>query len=205
MKRIIVFFAVLFCIVSARAQVTISDRYYVNRAKAEIKAEEAAKETKVIVVGAKEGILSYVIRDGKRIDYQPKAVDREEPEEYVWYIPLSFELPKEEAKQEEAKVDENAFAKLLQELYADGWSMVMSYGTSSGEVYIFEKRVAKAKQKQKAVSNEAAFCLLYFRLEWSNNHHHLFAFKLGFGFQFANRIQIIKQAHQDSSAHIIGT
>lgn len=149
MKRIIVFFAVLFCIVSARAQVTISDRYYVNRAKAEIKAEEAAKETKVIVVGAKEGILSYVIRDGKRIDYQPKAVDREEPEEYVWYIPLSFELPKEEAKQEEAKVDENAFAKLLQELYADGWSMVMSYGTSSGEVYIFEKRVAKAKSRLK--------------------------------------------------------
>lgn len=149
MKRIIVFFAVLFCIVSARAQVTISDRYYVNRAKAEIKAEEAAKETKVIVVGAKEGILSYVIRDGKRIDYQPKAVDREEPEEYVWYIPLSFELPKEEAKQEEAKVDENAFAKLLQELYADGWMMVMSYGSSSGEIYIFEKKFTKAKSRLK--------------------------------------------------------
>lgn len=149
MKRIIVFFAVLFCIVSARAQVTISDRYYVNRAKAEIKAEEAAKETKVIVVGAKEGILSYVVRDGKRTDYKPKVVVKEEPKEYVWYIPLSFELPKEEAKQEEAKVDENAFAKLLQELYADGWSMVMSYGTSSGEVYIFEKRVAKAKSRLK--------------------------------------------------------
>lgn len=149
MKRIIVFFAVLFCIVSARAQVTISDRYYVNRAKAEIKAEEAAKKTKVIVVGAKEGILSYVVRDGKRIDYQPKVVDREEPEEYVWYVPLSFELPKEEAKQEEAKVDENAFAKLLQELYADGWSMVFSYGCTDGEVYVFEKRVAKAKSRLK--------------------------------------------------------
>lgn len=149
MKRIIVFFAVLFCIVSARAQVTISDRYYVNRAKAEIKAEEAAKETKVIVVGAKEGILSYVVRDGKRIDYQPKAVDREEPKEYVWYVPLSFELPEEEAKQEEAKVDENAFAKLLQELYADGWMMVMSYGSSSGEIYIFEKKFTKAKSRLK--------------------------------------------------------
>ena len=148
MRKIIVLLAMLFCIVGVKAQVTISDRYYVNRAKAEIKAEEAAKETKAIIVGAKEGILSYVIRDGKRTDYRPRILPREEPEEYVWYVPLSFELPKSEApKLLEPEVDENAFAKLLQELYADGWTMVMSYGSPSGEIYIFEKRVAKAKSR----------------------------------------------------------
>ena len=149
MRKIIVLFAMLFGVVNAEAQATISERYYVNRAKAELKAEEAAKETKVIVVGAKEGILSYVVRDGKRTDYKPKVVVKEEPKEYVWYVPLSFDLSKEEAKQEEAKVDENAFAKLLQELYADGWMMVMSYGSSSGEIYIFEKKFTKAKSRLK--------------------------------------------------------
>lgn len=150
MRKIIVLFAMLFGVVNAEAQATISERYYVNRAKAELKAEEAAKETKVIVVGAKEGILSYVVRDGKRTDYKPKVVVKEEPKEYVWYIPLAFEKPKDMvSKPVEPKVDENAFAKLLQELCADGWTMVFSYGTSSGEVYIFEKRVAKAKSRLK--------------------------------------------------------
>ena len=150
MRKIIVLLTMLFCIAGVKAQVTISDRYYVNRAKAEIKAEEAAKETKAIIVGAKEGILSYVIRDGKRTDYRPRILPREEPEEYVWYVPLSFELPKSEApKLLEPEVDENAFAKLLQELYADGWTMVMSYGSSSGEIYIFEKRFTKAKIRLK--------------------------------------------------------
>ncbi len=150
MRKIIVLFAALFYVVSAEAQISISERYYVNRAKAELKAEEAAKETKVIVVGAKEGILSYVVRDGKRTDYRPKEVPKEKVKEYVWYAPLSLELAKDDVSRPEApKFNENAFAELLQELYADGWTMVMSYGSSSGEIYIFLKRVAKAKSRLK--------------------------------------------------------
>lgn len=140
----------LLSVVGARAQFTVSERYYVNKAKAELKAEEDAKETKVIVVGAKKGILSYVIRDGKRTDYLLDVVPKAKPKEYSYLVWKMFEFPKNKVSTpEEPKVDEDAFAELLQELYADGWSMVMSYGTSSGEVYIFEKRVAKAKSRLK--------------------------------------------------------
>ncbi len=150
MKRIIVFFAVFFCIVSAKAQISISDRYYINRAKAEIKAEEAAKETKVVIIGAREGILSYVVRDGKRVDYEPEVVFEEKVRERIWRAPFTSRLPKEKVSTpENPMVDENAFASMVEGLYADGWTMAFSYGTSSGEVYIFEKRVAKAKSRLK--------------------------------------------------------
>ena len=94
------------------------------------------KTKQVIIAGTKDGVLSYLIRDGKRQSFVQK--------EKIWnpwcyFVKDTLDVRIPLYKSEEETVDENSFAKLLQELSSDGWILEMCSKDETGEVYVFEK------------------------------------------------------------------
>ena len=96
------------------------------------------KTKQIIIAGTKDGVLSYLIRDGKRQSFVTEKVSwRQWPLFFQDTVDVKIPLYKPEERTE--KPDENAFAELLQELYADGWLLESCLKDENGEIYIFEK------------------------------------------------------------------
>ena len=59
----------MMCFAFAQAQISLPESYYVNKAKAQLKAASDKKGREAVVVAVKDGCLYYVIRDGVKTDY----------------------------------------------------------------------------------------------------------------------------------------
>lgn len=144
MKKLLLALCFLLGSLSAFAQISIPDSYYINRAKKQLEAEEAKKERKIIVIGTRDGCLSYVIRDGRRQSFARKAEPKAEP--YRWWCaqtsdyigPLRLPEP-QPVTTPEPKRDENDFALLLEELSRQRWIIISVSGNSDSSVYVLEK------------------------------------------------------------------
>lgn len=142
MKKTLLAFGLLFVCFGARAQFSIPDSYYINRAKKQLEAEEAGKVRRLTVVGTVEGRLSYVIRDGKRTTYS--HAEEKKPVSFYLYPGFgeNFSAPlrpveKKDAERPSSREDD--FALLLEELCRERWMIVSLTGNSDSAVYVFEK------------------------------------------------------------------
>lgn len=117
--------------VSAQAQITLPESYYVNKAKAQLKAASDKKGRDAVVVAVKDGCLHYVIRNGIKTNYF-----FERRQAYVARIPFRYDPPVEPPRG-----NPNDFAELLQALYKEKYYLAKLIGSSSGlEIYFFEKQ-----------------------------------------------------------------
>ncbi len=112
-----------------------------------------------VLVATKKGMLSYIIRNGKREEYRhsPAVVYRQEIIEcyvYPWsdwqdkephYVSLAL-LPEDKvttsqnAQAEKAKaLDDQDFAKLQKKLSASGWNLIRIDHNNSEVIYYYEK------------------------------------------------------------------
>ena len=92
MKRVIILFALLLSATVGFAQISIPSSYYVNKAKRALEEEEASKITQVVIIGTQNGILSYVVQDGVRVNYAPQAAPKEE-KPVVDNLPVPYRFP----------------------------------------------------------------------------------------------------------------
>lgn len=123
----------LACFISlqVQAQATLSESYYVNKAKAQLKAAADKKGREAVVVAVKDGYLHYVIRNGVKTDYS----ETYKPDTLV-RIPFRWEPPLRSRVRKP-----NEFAELLQALYKEKFYLLTLQCTSSGmEIYFFEKQ-----------------------------------------------------------------
>ena len=144
MKKLLLALCLLLGSLSAFAQISIPDSYYINRAKKQLEAEEAKKERKIIVIGTCDGCLSYVIRDGKRQSFVRKVEPKAEPHRWWCAQPSDYigplRLPEPQpVMAPEPKRDENDFARLLEELSRQRWMIISVSGNSDSAVYVHEK------------------------------------------------------------------
>lgn len=138
MKKFLFLLCGIFAAVSANAQASLSERYYINRAKSELEnglVEKvvqmlAEKEVEVIIVGAEDGILSYVIADGVRTEFN--VVEPESAEPRYWYPPYLEPQPRKVK-------NKNDFAQLMQRLYKSQWRVKNLAAFQEKEVYLLER------------------------------------------------------------------
>lgn len=157
MKRVIILSALLLSATVGFAQISIPSSYYVNKAKRALEEEEAAKITQVVIIGTQNGILSYVVQDGVRVNYAPQAAPEEE-KPVVDNLPVPYRLPDFTLKpvKEVPPPDEGLFANMLQKMLDDRWELVSAFGTKDGEVYVLTRKIKKediAKTKNQNKKN----------------------------------------------------
>ena len=130
-KKMLLFCVLLIVFVSSQAQISLPESYYVNKAKAQLKAASDKKGREPVVVAVKDGCLYYVIRDGAKTDY---VVERKE--QYIVYAPYRYEQSISLLRK-----NRNDFAELLQSLYKDKFYLTNIAATQTGlEMYFFEKQ-----------------------------------------------------------------
>lgn len=118
-------------LLSAQAQISLPESYYVNKAKAQLKADSDKKGREAVVVAVKDGYLHYVIRNGVKINYF-----KEERLACVVRIPFRYDPPVEPPRR-----NPNDFAELLQALYKEKYYLAKLVSAASGlEIYFFEKQ-----------------------------------------------------------------
>lgn len=141
MKNVCCFLLFCICAVfSAHAQYSLGDQYYIERAKRELKKglkDEiltvlAEVDASALVIGTKDGVLSYVIADGFRKVFN---VEPEEECPLYWRPPYLPPRPAAGAK------NKNDFAELLQALYKEKWRVKQLGVTEDKEVYFLEKQL----------------------------------------------------------------
>ncbi len=114
-----------------RAQFSLPESYYLNKAKAQLKAAADKKGREAVVVAVKDGCLHYIIRKGIKTDYF-----RDGRYSYVVRIPFCYEPPFEASRR-----NPNDFAELLQALYKEKYYLAKLVSAASGlEIYFFEKQ-----------------------------------------------------------------
>lgn len=130
-KKMLMCCVLLIGFFSSQAQISLPESYYVNKAKAQLKAASAKKGREAVVVAVKDGYLHYVIRDGIKTDYFT-----EKRPQYVVCIPFRYELFVEPPRK-----NPNDFAEMLQALYKEKFYLLELISTPSGlEIYFFEKQ-----------------------------------------------------------------
>lgn len=131
MKKMLMSCVLMMCFAFAQAQISLPESYYVNKAKAQLKAASDKKGREAVVVAVKDGCLHYVIRDGVKTDYF-----KVERNEIQVRIPYRLEPP-----QETKRRNPNDFAELLQVLYKEKFYLLAMQCTPAGvEIYFFEKQ-----------------------------------------------------------------
>ena len=150
MKRIIVLVVLMgICCNTVGAQISLPESYYVNRAKAALKAEEDARDWEFAVVGTTKGELSYVVMNGERKVYEPKTQQVKPQMYWNWSFYSSVCVAKDYhlGKEENVNVETETFASLLQTMGKEKWALFNCFGSDEGEVYVFTRK-AKPKSKK---------------------------------------------------------
>lgn len=133
-------------VLQANAQATLPDHYYINQAKKEVRSglkeeilkELAEKDVSALVIGTKDGILSYMIADGVRTEFNTNlSADLSESEKagFYWHPPYLVPVPPIPKTPE----NKNDFAELLQRLYQNRWRVKHLSTLENKEVYFFER------------------------------------------------------------------
>jgi len=133
MKRLLLLFLVLFVSFTATAQMNDVFRQ-IQQNKREIAEQKQIEDVlatlpqNYVVAYAKNGVLCYLLKDGKRISYVQKA-----PTvcNYVWYtVPSDVTLG--------TMLKKNNLAELIDSLSNQGWKMSVAVGNEY-EVYTFNR------------------------------------------------------------------